>query len=227
MLGRASRTLPYLCLTVVFCRWESGDSKALGWKKSQKKQQRSTRAKRELVSLLVHAQRALHTQFSAHDSNGSLIDKRNGQDGVLVTRVTHVLCHWWKSVFAAMVRESVSEGGDQRFSPNWHGFLRGRRREDLSWKIPLELAHRHEQRFLLHRERNDGGGKRTNVQGRSLDGSETAKRGGLFAGTRWRIHVRGGRRFAHGDVGGATHLLLGPSTKPLNDGTRAIKHHRP
>ena len=28
-----------------------------------------------------------------------------------------------------MVRETVSEGGDEHFSPNWHGFHRGRRRE--------------------------------------------------------------------------------------------------
>ena len=32
---------------------------------------------------------------------------------------------------------------------------------DLSWGIPSELAHRHEQRLLVNKERNDGGGKRT------------------------------------------------------------------
>ena len=45
---------------------------------------------------------------------------------------------------------------------------------------PSELAHRHEQRFLEHRERDDGGGKRTNVQGRPLDGTEICENGGVF-----------------------------------------------
>ena len=31
---------------------------------------------------------------------------------MLGTRIIHVLCPWWKSVFAATVRETVSEGGD-------------------------------------------------------------------------------------------------------------------
>ena len=53
---------------------------------------------------------------------------------------------------------------------------------DLSRKIPSELAHRHEQRLLVHKERNDGGGKRTNVQGRPLDGTEIAKRSGFIQG---------------------------------------------
>ena len=170
------------------------------------------RAKQELVSVLVHAPRALHTPCSAHYSNGTLIDKRDGQKGMLGTRIIHFPCPWWKSLFAAMVRETVSEGGDEHFSPNWHGFLRGRRRgsnarttmhgmaPDLSWKISCELAHRHEQRLLVHKDRNDGGGKRTNVQGRPLDGTEIAKRSGFFAGTRRRIHLNGKTRFAHGDV---------------------------
>ena len=68
-----------------------------------------TRAKRELVS--AHAQRALHTPCSAHHSNGTLIDKRNRQKGMLGTRLIHFLCPWWKSLFAAMVREMVSEEG--------------------------------------------------------------------------------------------------------------------
>ena len=105
--------------------------------------------------------------------NGTLIDKRNGQKGMLGTRIIHVLCLWWKSHFAAMVRETISEGGDEHFSPSWHGFLRGRRREgamlaqrcmgwhDLSGKIPV------------HKVRNDGGGKRASVQGGPLDGTET------------------------------------------------------
>ena len=108
---------------------DEGDSKALGWKKLQK-QQRSTHARSgSWFSVLVHAQRALHTPCSAHCSNGTLIDKRNGQKGMLGTRIIHVLCSWWKSVFAARVRDTVFEGGNEHFSPNWHGFLRGRRRE--------------------------------------------------------------------------------------------------
>ena len=80
---------------------------------------------------------------------------------------------------------------------------------DLSWIIPSVLAHRHEQRFLLHKERNDGGGKRANFERRLLDGSETAKWCGLCAGTRRRVHFHGETRFAHGNLGGATYLLLG------------------
>ena len=68
----------------------------------------------------------------------------------------------------------------------------------ISGKIPSEVAHRHEQRLLVHKEGNDGGGKRANVQGRSLDGTETTKRSGLFAGTRWRNHVHGEAWSAHG-----------------------------
>ena len=67
---------------------------------------KKTRAERELVS--VHAQRALHTPCSAHHSNGTLIDKRSRQRGMLGTRLIHFLCPWWKSLFAAMVSE---EGG--------------------------------------------------------------------------------------------------------------------
>ena len=54
-----------------------------------------------------------------------------------------------------MVKETVSEGGDERFSPNWHGFLQGRRREgavlgttmhgmapDVDGEISSEFGHR-------------------------------------------------------------------------------------
>ena len=46
-----------------------------------------TRAKQELISVLVHAQRALHAPCSAHHSNGTPFDKRNGQKGLLGTRI--------------------------------------------------------------------------------------------------------------------------------------------
>ena len=131
----------------------------IGVEEITKEAKRYTRAKLELVSVLVHAQRALHTPCCAHYSNGTLIDKRNGRKGMLGTRIIHVLCPWWKSLFAAVVGETVSEGGDEHFSPNWHGFLRGRRREgekerrsdasttmhgmapDLAWEVPSEFAH--------------------------------------------------------------------------------------
>ena len=66
---------------------------------------------------------------SAHCSDGTLIDKGNGQKGMLGTRIIHVLCPRWKSSFATMVRGTKLEGGDEHFSPNRHGFLCGRRRE--------------------------------------------------------------------------------------------------
>ena len=161
-----------------------------------------THAKQQLFSVLVHAQRALHTPCSAHHSNGTLIDKRNGQKGMMGTRIIHVLRLWWKGFLAAMVRETISEGGDGLFS-KLARFPPGTKERgsnasttmcgmalDISWKLPSELAHRHEQRLLVHRERNDGGAnEQTNVQGRPLDGTETTKRRGFFAGTRWRKYV--------------------------------------
>ena len=68
----------------------------IGVEEITKTAKKYTRAKQELVSIPVHAQRALHTPCSAHHSNGTLIDKRNGQKGMLGTRVIHVLCPWWK-----------------------------------------------------------------------------------------------------------------------------------
>ena len=123
MLERASRTLPHVCLTIVLFGLTQATRRHWGGRNHKKTAKKYTRAKLKLVSVLVHAQRALHTPCSAHYSNGTLIDKRYGQKGMLGTGIIHVLCPWWKSVFAAMVRESVSE------SPNWHGFLCGLRRE--------------------------------------------------------------------------------------------------
>ena len=106
------------------CRWVRGDWKASVWKQLRN-QKRSVHAqKKKLVSVLVHAQRAFHTPCIAHHSNGNLVYKRDGQKGMLGTRIIDVLCPLWKSRFAAMVRETVSEGGDEHFSPNWHGFSR-------------------------------------------------------------------------------------------------------
>ena len=77
-----------------------------------------------------------------------MIDNRNGQKGMLGTRIIHVLSPLWKSLFAAMVRETVSEGGDEHF-------LRTQERRsdvrttmyglasDYDGEISLELAHRH------------------------------------------------------------------------------------
>ena len=90
----------------------------------------------------------------------------------------------------------------------------------MSWRpttmgqIPSELTHRHEQRFLseqcllLYKERNDGGGKRTNAQGRPMDGAEVTKRCGLPSGTRWRVHLHGETWIARRDVGGATDVFM-------------------
>ena len=63
----------------------------------RKSAKKCTRAEGELVSVLAHAQRALHTPCSAHHSNGTMIDKRNGQKGMLGTRIVHVLCLLEKS----------------------------------------------------------------------------------------------------------------------------------
>ena len=159
-----------------------------------KEARKYTRAKSELVSVLVHAQRALHTPCSAHYSNGTLVDKRNGQKGMLGTRIIHVLCPWWKSLFAAMVRDSFGRrrrtllpklarlpprskerGSDARTT--MHGMA-----PDLAWEIPSKLGHGHEQCLFLHKEGNHRGGKRTHVQGRLLDGTDTTKWCGFLQG---------------------------------------------
>ena len=99
--------------------------------------------KRELVLVQVHAQRALGTPCSAHYLDGTLKDRRNGQKGMLGTRIIHVLCPWWKRLFAATATDLVSEErGDERSSPNWRGFLRGRRRKGAA------MAHRTMGRHL-------------------------------------------------------------------------------
>ena len=85
----------------------------IGVEEITKEAKKYTRAKTELVSILVHAQRALHTPCSAHYSNGTLIDKRNGQKGILGTRIIHVLCPWWKSLLR-INGERNSFGGRRR-----------------------------------------------------------------------------------------------------------------
>ena len=75
---------------------------------------------------------------------------------------------------------------------------------DYDGEIPSELAHRHEQCLLVHKERNDGGGKR----GRLMDGTEVTKRSGLPSGTRRRVHLHGETWIARGHVGGATYIFM-------------------
>ena len=57
----------------------------IGVEEITKTAKKHTRAKQELVSVLVLAQRALRTPWSAHYSNGTLIDKHNRQTGMLGT----------------------------------------------------------------------------------------------------------------------------------------------
>ena len=137
-LAKGNRTAPrwsapaelfLLCASPSYLSVGPRKVEEVGVEEITKSAKKYTRAKKELVSVLVHAQRGLHTPCSAHYSNGTLIDKRHGQKGMLGTRIIHVLCPLWKSVFAAMVRETVSEGRGEHFSPNSHGFLRGRRSE--------------------------------------------------------------------------------------------------
>ena len=113
------------------CRWDRGDWKASLWKKLRILR-RSIHAKKGLVSVLVHAQRAFHTPCSAHHPNGTQIDNRNGQKGVLGTRIIH-----------AMVGETVLEGGDEHFSPKWHGFLRGTKERRHGLPCPWRRRRRH------------------------------------------------------------------------------------
>ena len=87
----------------------------IGVEEITKTAKKYTRAKRELVSVLVHAQRAFHTPCRAHYSNGTLIDKHNGQKGMLGTRIIHVPCPGWKSLYAVMARETITEGRGKHF----------------------------------------------------------------------------------------------------------------
>ena len=93
-LERASRTLPHLCITPSYLSVGPRRLEGIGVEEIKKTAKKYTRAKRELVSVLVHADGAYHTHCRAHYSNATLIDKRNGQKGMLGTRIIHVLCPW-------------------------------------------------------------------------------------------------------------------------------------
>ena len=82
-----------------------------------------TRAKRELVAVLVHPQRALHTPCSPHYANGTLSTNATDRKECWGTCIIRDLSPWWKCLFAAVVRETILAGGDEHFSPNWHSFL--------------------------------------------------------------------------------------------------------
>ena len=69
----------------------------IGVEEMTKSAKNFARAKKELVSVLVHAKQAFHLPCSAHSSKGTMIDKRNGQKGMLGTRIIHILCPLWKS----------------------------------------------------------------------------------------------------------------------------------
>ena len=210
------------------CRWDPGDLKALVWKKSRKQQKKVHTCKTGVVSVLVHAQRALHTPCSAHCSHGTLVDRRNGQKGMLGTRITHVLCPWWKSLFAAMVRETVSEGGDEHFSANWHGFLRGRRREGamlaqrcMRWRLTsLGKSHLNSITDMNNAFPCTKRETMEEANEQMFKGDLwTTKLSGLPAGTRRRTQIHGETWAAHGDTDRRRHASSpGPSTRPSNDG---------
>ena len=74
------------------------------------------------------------------DRNDTLIDKRNGQKGMLGTRIIHVLCPLWKSLFAAMLRETVSKVAEGRafLAKMVRVPLQGRRREGAMYGLALD-----------------------------------------------------------------------------------------
>ena len=135
------------------------------------------------------------TPYSAHYSNGTVIDKRNGQKGMLGTRIIHILCPMWKRLFAAMVRERVSE---EHFLPNWHEFFQGRWREGAmlvqrcSHLTTMEKSHLNSITDMSNAfscTKKETLEERTKVQGRPMDGAEVRKPSGLPSGTRWRVHL--------------------------------------
>ena len=234
----ATEELSLICASPSYLSVGPRRLEGIGVEHTTKTAEKYTHAKRELVSVLVNAQRALHTPCSAHNSNGTLNDKRDGQKGMLGTRIIHVLCSWWNSVFAAMVRETVSEGGDDTslqtgtaFSADDGERVQCSRSDAWGWHL-TSLGKSH-LNLLTDMSNAFSCTKRETME----EANEQCDfwmaqrlRNGVFfffAGTRWRIDVHGETRFAHGDVGGATYLLLGLRQNLSNGGKRAIKHHRP
>ena len=112
-----------------------------------------------------------------------------------------------------MVKEKVSEGGDKHFSPNWHSFLRGRRREGaifaqrcMGWHL-TSLGKSH-LNSLTEKSNAFSCTKREMMEEASEQivkaDTWTAQRlrNGVFffAGTRRKIYFHGETWFARGDV---------------------------
>ena len=90
-----------------------------------------TRKKRSwYLSWYTHKEHS--TPCSAHHSNGTLIDRRNGQKGMLGTRIIHVLYPLWQSLFAAMVRENGSRKG-RAFLAKVARVLPGTKKKERCW----------------------------------------------------------------------------------------------
>ena len=152
-MERASRTLPSFVHRRRICPWDPGHSKALVWRNHEDSKEVHTC---EAVVGFRSGTRAASSSFSMQRT---LLKRhpdrqRNGQKAMLGTRIMYVLCLWWKSLFAAMVREMVPDGGDENYLQTGHGFLRGQMERGsnarttmhaLCWTIPSEFAHRCEQ----------------------------------------------------------------------------------
>ena len=120
----------FLVCSVCTCRWDRGELKASVWRKLRNRQ-RSVHAQKRNWSLFWYTHNGIphtlqRTQLKRHhDRQTKRTEKNAGKKNY------SRLCPLWKSLFAAMVRERVTERRDEHFSSNWHGLLRGRRREGV------------------------------------------------------------------------------------------------
>ena len=179
-----------MCASLRSCRWDRGERKASVWRKLRN-QHRSARVQKRNWSLFWYThnghshtlQRALLKRH--HDRRTQRTERNAGNKNH-----SRLLPSVEKSFRCSGEGKGLG-GGDEHFSPNWHGVLRGRRREgamlaqrcvglafDYDGELSPKLTHKHGQRLLLNKGRDGGGGKRTNVQGRPMDGAEFTKRSG-------------------------------------------------
>ena len=89
-LERASRTLPHLSINIVFVGGTQTTRRH--WSGRNHENSKEIHTCEAGAGFCFGTRATSHTPCREHYSNGTLIDKRNGQKGMLGTRIIHVLC---------------------------------------------------------------------------------------------------------------------------------------
>ena len=97
----------------------------IGVEEITKSAKKYTRATLEWVSVVRHAQRALHTSGSAHCSNGTLMD--------------NVLCPWWRSLFTTTKKNGL--GGRGRTLLSGTASFADEGGKERCWKVSPVFVH--------------------------------------------------------------------------------------